>query len=187
MVKKNVCVFISGYGSNLKSLIKNSRDHNFPINISLVICDNINAKGVLHAKKNSIPYLIINTKKRNFENIILKAIKRYKISLICLAGYMKIISKKFINNCGKRIINIHPSLLPKFKGLNTFERILKKNEKKTGCTVHFVNEKLDGGKKIVQKSFLINKNDNVKILKEKTQKLEHKAFSEAIIKMYRYN
>ena len=142
---------------------------------------------MLHAKKNSIPYLIINTKKRNFENIILKAIKRYKISLICLAGYMKIISKKFINNCRKRIINIHPSLLPKFKGLNTFERILKKNEKKTGWTVHFVNEKLDGGKTILQKSFFIKKNDNVKILKEKTQRLEYKAFPEAIIEIYRYN
>ena len=187
MVKKNACVFISGYGSNLRSLIRNSRNHNFPINISLVICNNADAKGILHAKKNSIPYLIINTKKRNFETIVLKEIKKYKISLICLAGYMKIISKNFINNCGKKIINIHPSLLPKFKGLNTFQRVLGNNEKKTGCTVHFVNEKLDSGKIIVQKSFLINKNDNVKILKEKTQKLEHKAFSEAIIKMYRYN
>ena len=187
MVKKNACVFISGYGSNLRSLIRNSRNHNFPINISLVICNNVDAKGILHAKKNSIPYLIINTKKRNFETIVLKEIKKYKISLICLAGYMKIISKNFINNCGKKIINIHPSLLPKFKGLNTFQKVLKNNEKKTGCTVHFVNEKLDSGKIIVQKSFLINKNDNVKILKEKTQKLEHKAFSEAIIKMYRYN
>ena len=187
MVKKNACVFISGYGSNLRSLIRNSRNHNFPINISLVICNNADAKGILHAKKNSIPYLIINTKKRNFETIVLKEIKKYKISLICLAGYMKIISKNFINNCGKKIINIHPSLLPKFKGLRTFQKVLKNNEKKTGCTVHFVNEKLDSGKIIVQKSFLINKNDNVKILKEKTQKLEHKAFSEAIIKIYRYN
>jgi len=187
MVKKNACIFISGYGSNLKSLIHSSRDHNFPINISLVVSSNPDAKGILHAKKNSIPYLIVSTKKRNFETIVLKEIKKYKISLICLAGYMKIISKNFINNCGKKIINIHPSLLPKFKGLNTFQRVLKNNEKKTGCTVHFVNEKLDSGKIIVQKSFLINKNDNVKILKEKTQQLEHKAFSEAIIKMYRYN
>ena len=100
---------------------------------------------------------------------------------------MKIISKKFIKNSGKKIINIHPSLLPKFKGLNTFERVLKNNEKKTGCTVHFVNDKLDSGKTIIQKSFFINKGDNVKVLKEKTQKLEHKAFSEAIIRIYRYN
>ena len=110
----------------------------------------------MHAKKNSIPYLIINTKKRNFENVILAEIKKYKISLICLAGYMKIISKKFIKNSGKKIINIHPSLLPKFKGLNTFERVLKNNEKKTGCTVHFVNDKLDSGKTIIQKTCFIN-------------------------------
>ena len=187
MVKKNACVFISGYGSNLNTLIHNSRNHNFPINISLVVCDNSNAGGILHAKKNSIPYLIINTKKRNFENIILKEIKKYKISLICLAGYMKIISKKFIKNYGKKIINIHPSLLPKLKGLNTFQRAIKNNEKKTGCTVHFVDEKLDNGKTIIQKSFFINKNDDVKILKEKTQKLERRAFSEAIIRMYRYD
>ena len=97
MVKKNACIFISGYGSNLKSLIHNSRDSNFPINISLVISNKKNAKGIFHAKKNSIPLLIINTQKRSFENIILKEIKKHKISLICLAGYMEIISKNFIN------------------------------------------------------------------------------------------
>ncbi len=187
MVKKNTCVFISGHGSNLKSLINYSRIQNFPINISLVVCNKIDANGILYAKKNSIPYLIVNTKKRNFENIIINEMKKYKISLICLAGYMKIISKKFISSYGKKIINIHPSLLPKFKGLNTFERVLKNNEIKTGCTVHYVNEKLDSGKKIIQKSFFINKNDNIKILKQKTQKLEYRAFSEAIIKIYRYN
>jgi len=187
MVKKKACVFISGYGSNLKSLINNSRDHSFPINISLVICDNTKAKGILIAKKNSIPYLIINTNRRNFEKIILNKIKKYKISLIILAGYMKIISKKFIYEYGKNIVNIHPSLLPKFKGLNTFERVLKNNEKKTGCTVHFVNEKLDGGQTIIQKSFFINRSDNKEILKKKTQKAEHRAYPEAIIKIYRYN
>ena len=187
MVRKNACVFISGYGSNLKALIKNSRSHTFPINIRLVVSNKINAKGISYAKKNSIPYLIINTRKRYFEYVLLKEIKKYKISLICLAGYMKILSKKFLHAYGKKIINIHPSLLPKFKGLNTFERVLKNNEKKTGCTVHYVNDKLDNGKSILQKSFFINKNDNSLTLKEKTQILERKAFSEAIIKMYRYN
>ena len=187
MVKKNACVFISGQGTNLNALIKSTRDQNFPIKISLLICNNNSAKGVLYAKKNTIPYIIVNTNKRNFENIILKEIKKYKISLICLAGYMKIISKKFIKNFGKKIINIHPSLLPKFKGLNTFERVLKNSEKKTGCTVHYVSEKVDAGKIITQKSFFIQKNDNEKILKRKTQKLEYVAFSEAIRKIYRYN
>ena len=100
---------------------------------------------------------------------------------------MKILSKKFLNSYGKKIINIHPSLLPKFKGLNTFQRILENKEKKTGCTVHFVNEKLDAGMIINQKIFFINKDDNEEILKEKTQKLEHKAFPEAIIKIFRYD
>ena len=185
MVKKNACVFISGYGSNLKTLIHNSREDNFPINISLVLCNNRNAKGILYAKKNSIPYLFIDTKKRNFENTILNEIKKYRISLICLAGYMKIISKKFITNYGKKIINIHPSLLPKFKGLNTYKKIIKDKEVKTGCTVHYVNEKLDNGKIIVQKNFFINEKDNEEDLIKKTQKLEHRAFSEAIVKIYR--
>jgi len=187
MVKKNAGVFISGYGSNLKYLINSSRNHNFPIKIGLVISNNPNAKGIIHAKKNSIPYFIIDTSKRDFESTILKEIKKYKISLICLAGYMKIISKKFIQNYGKKIINIHPSLLPKFKGLNTFEKILKNNEKKTGCTVHYVNKELDGGKIIIQKEFFINKNDDTNSLKIKTQKLEYLAFSEAIIRIYRYS
>ena len=187
MVKKNACVFISGYGSNLKHLISNSRNPNFPVKISLVICNNSSAKGLLHAKKNSIPYLVINTKKRNFENEILIKLKNHNISLICLAGYMKIVSKNFLLKYGKKIINIHPSLLPKYKGLNTFEKIIKNNEKKTGCTVHFVNEKLDSGKLIIQKSFFIDKSDKTDVLKKKTQILEYKAFSEAIIKIYRYN
>ena len=186
MVKKNACVFISGYGSNLRSLIFSSRNYTFPINIKLVVCNNKNAKGILLAKKNSIPCLIIDTKKRNFENIILLEIKKKNISLICLAGYMKIISKKFIRNFGKKIINIHPSLLPKFKGLDTYKRILNENEKKTGCSVHHVDEKLDSGKIIHRKIFFIKKNDDIVSLKKKTQKLEHMAFSEAVIKLYRY-
>mgnify|MGYP001487180878 CR=1 FL=1 len=185
MVKKKTCIFISGYGSNLKYLISNSRSENFPIKISLVVSDNKNAKGIFHAKKNSIPYLIINTNKRNFENTILKELKKYKISFICLAGYMKIISKKFIKKFGKKIVNIHPSLLPKFKGLNTYSRVLQHKERITGCTVHYVSEKLDSGKIIVQKSFYINSNDNEETLKQKTQNLEYRVFPEAIIKVFR--
>ena len=187
MVKKNACVFISGNGSNLKSLINHSREYNFPINIKLIICNKPHAKGILYAKKYSIPYIIVDTKKNNSENNILRKIKIYKISLICLAGYMKVLSKKFIKNFGKKIINIHPSLLPKFRGLNTFKRIIDENEKKTGCSVHHVDEKLDNGKIIIKKIFFIKKNDDIVSLKKKTQKLEHVAFSEAIIKLYRYN
>ena len=185
MVKKNACIFISGKGSNLKNLIKKTRDYNFPINIKLVISNNKNAQGINYAKINSIPFLIINTKKRGFENLILEIIKKNKISLICLAGYMKIISKKFIKEYRKKIINIHPSLLPNYKGLDTYNRILKNKEKKTGCTIHFVNDKLDDGKIINKKFFYINKNENLETLKIKTQKLERSAYPEAIIKLYR--
>jgi len=183
MVKVNTCVFISGNGSNLKKLILNSKKYNFPIKIKLVISNNKNAKGLKFAKKLSIPYLIINNNQNLLENKLLIKLKNKKIKLILLAGYMKILSKRFIRTFGKSIINIHPSLLPKFKGLNTFERVLKKKEKKTGCTVHFVNEKLDAGKIILKKFFYVEKEDNVSSLKKKTQNLEYNAFSEAIIRV----
>ncbi len=182
MVKINTCVFISGKGSNLKRLILNSNNYNFPIKIKLIVCSNKNAEGLKFAKKWSIPYLIFNNNQNLFENKILIKLKIYKINLILLAGYMKILSKKFIRSFRKPIINIHPSLLPKFKGLNTFEKVLQKKEKKTGCTVHFVNEKLDAGKIILKKSFYINSKDNISSLKKKTQALEYIAYSEAIIK-----
>ena len=187
MVKINACVFISGKGSNLKNLIIKSREYNFPIKISLVISNNKEAEGIKHAIRNYIPYLILNTKKRNSDYKILNALKKYKITLICLAGYMKIISKNFLRSFKKNIINIHPSLLPKFKGLNTYKKILIKKEKKTGCTVHFVNEQLDSGQIIPQKSFFIENNDNEETLKDKTQQLERFAFPEAIIKIYKYS
>ena len=183
MVKINTCVFISGKGSNLRRLILNSNKYNFPIKIKLVVCNNKNAEGLKLAKKWSIPSLILNNNQSLSENKLLTKLKTYKIDLILLAGYMKILSKRFIRSFGKSIINIHPSLLPKFKGLNTFERVLKKKEKKTGCTVHFVNEKLDAGKIILKKFFYIDKKDNVASLKKKTQNLEYNAFSEAIIRV----
>ncbi|MBD1138608.1 phosphoribosylglycinamide formyltransferase [Pelagibacterales bacterium SAG-MED41] len=187
MVKKKTCIFISGQGSNLKNLISHSRGYNFPIKISLVICNNREAIGLNYAKIYGIPYFLINTKLKNYENKVLQTLKKYKITFICLAGYMKIISKILTKNYPKKIINIHPSLLPKFKGLNTFSRILKNKEKETGCTVHYINDKLDSGNKIVQKKFFITSKDDEKVLKIKTQKLEYKAFPEAIIKIFRDN
>lgn len=185
MVKKNVCVFISGNGSNLKNLILKSREYNFPINIKLVVCNNKKANGIKYAKMFSIPILIINTRK-NYEIYTINRLKAKKISLICLAGYMKVLSTKFLKNFKKPVINVHPSLLPKFKGLNTFERILNNKEKKTGCTIHFVNKNLDSGKIICQKSFMISKNDSIQTLKMKTQKLEYIAYPEAIFKINKY-
>ena len=185
MVKKNTCIFISGKGSNLKNLILRSRDSNFPIKIKLIVSNNKCAKGILYAKMNAIPYLIINTNMKNFENNLIQILINKKISLICLAGYMKIISKNFIRRFNKKIINIHPSLLPKFRGLNTFSRVLKNKEIKTGCTVHYVNDKLDSGKIIAKRSFYVENEDTEQSLKNKTQKLEYMLFPEAIIKIFR--
>ena len=185
MVKKKTCIFISGQGSNLKNIIYHTRDKNFPINVSLVICNNRNARGITYAKLYNIPLLIINTKKRIYENKILVALKKHKINFICLAGYMKILSKKIISNFRNKIINIHPSLLPKFKGLNTFKRVLNNNEIKTGCTVHYVNKKLDDGKIVIKKFFYLSANDTESSIKKKTQTLEYKAYPEAIVKIFR--
>ena len=184
MVKKKACIFISGSGTNLRSIIKNSRDYNFPINVSLVISDNKKAKGISFAKKFSIPHLILDCGKNKFEKIAIKELQERKIELLCLAGFMKILSKNFVRNFKGKIINIHPSLLPKYKGLSTFKRALNAGEKITGCTVHFVDEKLDNGKMIIKKKVLIDKSDDHQQLKKKVQLEEYKAYSIAIRKIY---
>ncbi len=184
MVKKKACVFISGTGTNLRSIVKNSRDYNFPIKICLVISNNRKAKGILFAKKFSIPYFCLNTNRYKFEKIIFQKLIENKIDIICLAGFMKILSKKFIRNFKGKIINIHPSLLPKYKGLNTFQRVLKFKEKFTGCTVHYVDEKLDNGKIIIKRKVSINTKDNASTLKKKVQFEEYKAYPNAIRKIF---
>ena len=184
MVKKiNVCVFISGNGSNLKSIIKNSRDYNFPIKIKLVISNNRKAYGLKYAKIHKIPFKFYNSVNQNiFERNCLKELKRNKIKLLCLAGFMKILSKNFIKNFRYKILNIHPSLLPKFKGLNTHKRVLKSNEDYTGSTVHYVTPKLDSGKIILQKKIKINKNETEKTLKKRILIQEHLLYPKAIRK-----
>jgi len=185
MVKKNVCVFISGTGTNLKVLIKKSREYNFPINISCVVSNTKKAAGLNFAKIYKIPYYIFNLNSRLNIELILQKLKKKNISLICLAGYMKILKKNFINKFNGKIINIHPSLLPKYKGLNTFKRVLASKDKVTGCTVHHVNVKLDSGQKIIQKKISIKLNDNEKSLKNRVRQAEHKAYTEAIIRLFR--
>jgi phosphoribosylglycinamide formyltransferase-1 len=185
MVKKNACVFISGSGTNLKELLKSSREYNFPININYIISNTKKAKGLKIAKIYKIPFHVLNLNKIMNLELALKELQRKNISVICLAGYMKILNKKFINRFNKKIINIHPSLLPKYKGLNTFKRVLYNNEKLTGCTVHYVNKKLDSGKIILKKKFFIELNDNEETIKAKVQAKEYRAYSESIINIFR--
>ena len=187
MVKKRACVFISGTGTNLKSIINYSRDYNFPININLIISNNKSAKGIYFAKKFSIPHKIINQRKDRFEKIAIKELRNRKIDLICLAGFMKVLTKNFIRNFNGKIVNIHPSLLPKYKGLNTYKRAIEKGDKLFGCTVHYVNEKLDSGKIIIKKRVHIANAETVEKLKKKVQVEEYKAYAIAIRKIYNLN
>ncbi len=181
--KLNTSVFISGRGSNLKSLINFAKKKSSPIKISLIVTNNKKAKGLNHAKKNNIQKVVINyTNKTNAEKKIISLHKKRDIQLICLAGFMKILSKKFIKNFKGKILNIHPSLLPKYKGLDTHNRIVNNKEQFTGCTVHLVNSRLDSGKIILQKKIKVLKKDSAKSLEKKVLKLEHKIYPKAISK-----
>ena len=182
--KKNIAVFISGNGSNLQNLIKFSLKKKSKFVINLVISNKCKANGLNYAKKYKINKKVINYKNiKNAEKNILNELKRNKIDLICLAGFMKILSKKFIKKFSKPIINIHPSLLPKYKGLNTHSRAIKNKDKYSGATVHIVNEKLDSGKIIIQERVKILKSDKEKTLKKKVQKIEHRIYPKAIVKL----
>ena len=183
--KIKTAVFISGNGSNLKSLIKFSKLKKSPISINLIISDNQNANGLIYGNIFKIKKRVFQFKKKNiFEKKILSELKRNNIKLICLAGFMKIISKNFIKDFKGKILNIHPSLLPKYKGLNTHQRAIENNEKISGCTVHYVTSQLDSGKIILQKKVKIKKNENQKSLAKKILAQEHKLYPMAILKIF---
>jgi phosphoribosylglycinamide formyltransferase 1 len=184
--KVKACVFISGAGSNLESIIKSSRNYDFPIKIQLIISNNSNAKGINFAKKYSIPYKFFSSRNtKTFERNALFEIKKLGIKFICLAGFMKVLSNNFIQSFGYKIINIHPSLLPKYKGLNTHKRVLQNYEKYSGCTVHYVTHELDSGNIISQKKILINKNETEESLKKKILALEHMLYPQSIISVFK--
>tara|TARA_Y100000389_G_scaffold113762_1_gene110918 strand:- start:46 stop:624 length:579 start_codon:yes stop_codon:yes gene_type:complete len=183
--KIKTAVFISGTGSNLKNIIKFSKVKKSPITINLIVSNTSLAKGLRYADQFKIKKKIFNLNNNNEnEKNILISLKKEKIKFICLAGYMKILSKKFIKKFDGKIINIHPSLLPKYKGLNTHSRVIKNKDKLSGCTVHFVTTKLDSGKIILQKKVKISANDNPISLKKKVLKQEHKLYPEAILKIF---
>ena len=183
--KIKTAVFISGTGSNLKSLIKFSKLKKSPISINLILSNDSKSKGLQYGKIFKIKKKIFDFKKKHIkEKKILFELKKNRIDLICLAGFMEILSKTFINNFNGKILNIHPSLLPKFKGLNTHERAIRNKEKYSGCTVHFVNSKLDSGKIILQDKVRINKNETPKTLAKKILAKEHKLYPKAILKVF---
>ena len=182
--KIKTAVFISGTGSNLKNLIKFSKTKISPILIKLIISNSKKAKGLKYSTQYNIEKKIVNFNNNFAENKILNYINKKNIKFICLAGFMKILSRNFIKKFKGKIVNIHPSLLPKYKGLNTYQRALKNKEKFAGCTVHYVTNELDSGKIILQKKVKIKKNDTVNSLRKKILKKEHQIYPSAIRKIF---
>jgi phosphoribosylglycinamide formyltransferase-1 len=183
--KIKTAVFISGTGSNLKNIIKFSKQKKSPITIDLIFSNNNHAKGLKFANQFNIKKKVFNFKNfKNTEKNILIFLKKEKIKFICLAGFMKILSEEFIKKFNGKIINIHPSLLPKYKGLNTHSRAIDNKDKFAGCTVHYVAAKLDSGKIIIQKKIKIAARDTPTLLAKKVLKQEHKLYPAAIMKIF---
>ena len=182
--KIKTAVFISGTGSNLKNLIKFSKTKISPILIKLIISSSKKAKGLRYSTQYNIEKKIVNFNNNFAENKILNYINKKNIKFICLAGFIQILSKNFIKKFKGKIVNIHPSLLPKYKGLNTHKRALKNKEKFAGCTVHYVTTNLDSGKIILQKKVKIKKKDTVNSLEKKILKKEHQLYPSAIRKIF---
>ncbi len=180
--KIKTAIFISGTGSNLKSLIEFSKLKDSPIIIKMIISNNSKAKGLQYSKIYKIKKKVFDFKNALSEKKTINELKKNNIDLICLAGFMKILSKTFIKNFSGKILNIHPSLLPKYKGLNTHERAIRNKDKYSGCTVHFVNSRLDSGKIINQKKVRVKKLDTPKTLAKRILIQEHKLYPAAIIK-----
>jgi len=182
--KVKTVIFISGNGSNMKNLIKFSKMKNSPIIVDLVLSSSKKARGIQYLKKKKIDFKIFNFKKKDKdEKKILEILKKRKTQLICLAGFMKILSGGFVKKFNGKILNIHPSLLPKYKGLDTHKRVLINKENFSGCTVHIVNSKLDSGKIIMQKRVRVSKKDDPKSLSEKILKQEHLLYPKALKKL----
>jgi len=179
-------IFFSGRGSNMETLIKATKKLSYPASILLVITNNQNAKGIEIAKKYSIPVKVFDKKKYNkvkFETNSIKELLYYEIELICLAGFMQVLSKKFINKWKNRVINIHPSYLPKNKGLNPQKQALESKSSFSGCTVHYVNEKIDSGKIILQEKVKIIHKDNIESLSNRILLKEHIIYPKALKKI----
>ncbi|MDC1273630.1 phosphoribosylglycinamide formyltransferase [Pelagibacteraceae bacterium] len=183
--KIKTAVFISGNGSNLKNLIKFSKIKNSPISIDLIFSNILKAKGLKFSNQFNIKKFVLSFNNPKIaEAKILNLLNKKNIKFICLAGFMKILSKNFIKMFNGKIVNIHPSLLPKYKGLDTHFKAIQNKDNVAGCTVHFVTAKLDSGKIILQKKVKISKKDTSTSLAKKVLKQEHKLYPAAIKKIF---
>jgi phosphoribosylglycinamide formyltransferase-1 len=182
--KLNLAVLISGRGSNLQSLIDACRIENFPAQISVVISNKADAYGLVRAAESGIPTRVVSSKgfatREDFEDKLLATIADFPVNLVCLAGFMRVLTPRFIDPWQGRLINIHPSLLPKYKGLHTHERAIEAGDIMSGCTIHYVTAGVDEGDIILQRSAPILPSDTPDILAARVLEQEHIAYPEAI-------
>ena len=184
-MKLAVAILISGSGSNMVELVK-SMHNGHPAFPSVVISNKSDAPGLKKAKDLGVPtevidHQYINKNGLDFEKELIKVLKLYNVEIICLAGFMKILSKKFIDNFKDRILNIHPSLLPKYRGLNTHKRAITSNDSIAGCSVHLVTPELDGGPVLAQSKVVIKKNETEKSLASKVLFEEHVLYPKVLL------
>lgn len=184
MRSARVAIMISGQGSNMEALINACRVKDFPAEVALVISSRPKAKGLELAKKAKIPTKVIDHTKFEtrdaFEAAIQDALKAAGVDLICLAGFMRVLNPSFVHRWRDRMLNIHPSLLPAFKGLHTHERVLEAGVRFTGCTVHFVRPEMDSGPIIIQAAVAIAPDDTPETIGEKVLEFEHLIYPEAL-------
>ena len=180
MNEANLSVFASGVGSNLLAIHNASKDKCFPGKLKLVICNKICPAFELAKSLNYETKLISNSNMEKFEVIVHQELIKKKIDLICLAGFMRILSPKFVSKWKNKILNIHPSILPSFPGLNTHKKVLSNGLKIHGSTVHIVDKGIDTGTIIAQSAITINNLDDEKVIEEKIKKTEHYLYSRAI-------
>jgi phosphoribosylglycinamide formyltransferase-1 len=184
VARLRVAVLISGRGSNLQALIDACSDPAFPAEIRLVISNEPGAQGLVRAERARIPTRVIAHKqfaeRASFDAALDRALEEAGIELVCLAGFMRMLGDAFVARWRNRLINIHPSLLPAFKGLNTHERVLAAGERLTGCTVHFVRPAMDEGPIIVQSTVPVLAGDDAARLAERVLAEEHKAYPLAL-------
>lgn len=182
--KLNLVILISGRGSNMEALIHACSQPGFPARVAAVISNRPGAQGLEKAAAVNIPVETVDHKqfsgKADFETALHGAIKKYDPDIICLAGFMRILSAGFIQNWPDRIVNIHPSLLPDYKGLDTHARVLADGCAETGCTVHYVVPEMDEGPVILQKKVRLLPGDNAETLAARVLEQEHLAYPEAV-------
>jgi len=182
--KLNIAVLASGEGTNFQVLIDLYKNKKLDIDIKLLISNKEDAGCIQRAIKSEIPhFLVLEEKYENkeiFEAEIINILKETDVELIVMAGWMKIVSENFVNTFKDRIINIHPSLLPSFKGKNPIENALKNKSLITGCSVHFVDKEIDNGKLIIQAAISIKADDNLSSLTNKIHDIEHKILPFAV-------